>query len=501
MSRRPAELEPVSQEESDRAEALAHYGQAHLLDELEQAPAKAIPHIEKALALDPDCLHLHLLLGSACLREERFADAIRVFQQACRKFPHSPEARLNLAVAYLSAEKTNLAIEEYRRFIKQWPERADGYIKLAVIHYGRQEDGEVLKVLDEALARTSEPLDVLLFCDYVARFYILNRKYAQAVDCLKRIEARQPDNLTVKEKLSHCHDAAGNRQKSLEILADLVQRQPTNMFWQYDLAEHYDEAGNTGKAIEHFNLALQAAPERPEPHVRLAIIYSRTDRALALATLRKTLETLPQEPLIHTFLGLLLSYDRSFKEAIASFEKAEKIVAESGGEKGLNPMFCFWYGAACEQSGEFERAEDLFERCIALYPDVHEPYNYLAYMWAEKGVKLDKALQYVTRALELRPGDAAYVDTLGWIYFKQGKYPEALAQIQQAARDMPDDPTIAEHLGDICEALGRTDDALLHWKASFLINPTVERVEAKLKKRGVDTDQLRKENKPARKTQ
>ena len=120
--------------------------------------------------------------------------------------------------------------------------------------------------------------------------------------------------------------------------------------------------------------------------------------------------------------------------------------------------------------------------------------NYLAYMWAVKGINLDKAETSVNKALEQQPRNAAYLDTLGWILFKQNRYDEALSSIMAANADQ-DDPTIADHLGDTLNALDRTEEALIHWKRSFALDPDNDSVREKLESRGVNMRKLRKEQK------
>ena len=114
-------------------------------------------------------------------------------------------------------------------------------------------------------------------------------------------------------------------------------------------------------------------------------------------------------------------------------------------------------------------------------------------MWAEKGINLEKALDYVSHALDLEPDNGAFIDTLGWIYFKQKKYQQALDQIQSALYFMPDDPTIVEHLGDILATLNNEQEAISWWKRSYLINPANKALEDKMRKHGVNIDELKQE--------
>ncbi|MEM7393193.1 MAG: tetratricopeptide repeat protein, partial [Verrucomicrobiota bacterium] len=194
------------------------------------------------------------------------------------------------------------------------------------------------------------------------------------------------------------------------------------------------------------------------------------------------------------YIAFLYSQMKDHENAMEGFAEAEALVPEgASAEGGLPGTFYFWYGASCEQTGRMKKAEELFHRCIELNPQYGEAYNYLAYMWAEKGMKLDQALEYVLKALDLEPENGAFIDTLGWIYYMQGKHEEALVQIRKALQIYPDDQTINDHMGDIKDKLGKPDEANKFWKRSFIIDPENDKVAAKLTARGIDLAPLREE--------
>lgn len=97
--------------------------------------------------------------------------------------------------------------------------------------------------------------------------------------------------------------------------------------------------------------------------------------------------------------------------------------------------------------------------------------NYLAYMWAERGINLDKALEYATRAVKLAPEEGAYLDTLGWVYYQRGEYGKALDFLKKAARRIPDDPVVCDHLGDTWDALKEPGKARYYWQKSVNLEP------------------------------
>ena len=104
---------------------------------------------------------------------------------------------------------------------------------------------------------------------------------------------------------------------------------------------------------------------------------------------------------------------------------------------------------------------------MSLNPE--EPYalNYLGYSWAERGEKLETALEYITKALQNKPDDGFILDSLGWVLFKMGRPDEALVKLKKSREIEPDDPTINEHIGDVYKEMGKLEEALASWERSL----------------------------------
>jgi tetratricopeptide (TPR) repeat protein len=151
----------------------------------------------------------------------------------------------------------------------------------------------------------------------------------------------------------------------------------------------------------------------------------------------------------------------------------------------------FRLGAAYERSGHQPEAVAAFRQLLSKSPDYPMALNYLGYMWAEKSENLAEALTMVRRALELDPDNAAYIDSLGWIYFRMGDFPHAVEQLERAARLLPGDGTVQEHLGDALRALGKIPEARTAYERALELGDTdssqvrrkLEEVEQGLPKR------------------
>jgi tetratricopeptide (TPR) repeat protein len=132
----------------------------------------------------------------------------------------------------------------------------------------------------------------------------------------------------------------------------------------------------------------------------------------------------------------------------------------------------FRLGAAYERSGKLAEATDTFQELLRRAPDNSMALNYLGYMWAEKGQNLEEALRMIRRALELDPENAAYVDSLGWVYFRMGELPQAVEQLEKAARLLPTDGTVQEHLGDALRAIGKGAEARTAYRRALALGDT-----------------------------
>jgi tetratricopeptide (TPR) repeat protein len=150
----------------------------------------------------------------------------------------------------------------------------------------------------------------------------------------------------------------------------------------------------------------------------------------------------------------------------------------------LNARFFFDYGAAADQAGFQDKAVELLKRSIAIDPaKAAEACNYLGYMWAERNTNLDEAEDYIRQALELDPGNGAYLDSRGWVAFRKGRYEDALRDLLRAAQSLTrDDPVVFEHIGDTYAKLNNVPQALEFWQKAIALDPAnktlAEKVES-----------------------
>ena len=482
----------LTRAESDFARALAHYS-AGMLNEGGHTSRVAALQYGRALDYDPSRLELYSRIAADHLARQEFDEAIASLKAAAEGNPESGPARIVLGTAYQIAGKLDDAAAQYRAAIRIAPGQPDGYAKLATLRLTQSRHADALDALDDGMLHATNRTDLLRIYEGLGRMCIANRQMPEAARCFRRIAEAQPDSAAAQEILARTYIAADQPKEALEPLRRLARLLPENGTVDTLTGEVLESLGDVEGATRSYTNAIAKPPLQRDPFIRLAYLSLPRNPARAIAILEDASGRLPRDPLVFTFLGLALNMARRHSEAVEAFAQAERNASTTDAQDPtLVPMFYFWYGSACERSGRIERAEELFERAIALYPDLDEAYNYLAYMWAERNVKLDRALAYITKALALKPDEAAYLDTLGWIFFRQGRFAEALEKILDANRRLPGDSTILEHIGDVHAAMGNTAQALDAWKRSFRVDPASDAVAEKLRKHGVDVDHLRR---------
>jgi tetratricopeptide (TPR) repeat protein len=220
----------------------------------------------------------------------------------------------------------------------------------------------------------------------------------------------------------------------------------------------------------------------PRNHFNLANMQLRAKKqADAVETMEKARKKFPDRPDVTLGLALALSSAKRHEAAMRMFASvAEETKGQT--DMSLDADFYFKWGAAAEQAGRIEKAAELLQKSISMNPEAPEAYNYLGYMWVDRGQNVEEAGQLIRKALEMKPDNGAYLDSLGWYYFKAGKFEEAKKELLSAVKQMPEeDATVFDHLGDVCEQIGNNADAIGYWERALKLKPEdAEKIAKKL---------------------
>ena len=226
----------------------------------------------------------------------------------------------------------------------------------------------------------------------------------------------------------------------------------------------YRDAKMFDKAIAVSQKAVAADPKNPDLKLMLAgelADSGKSDEGLAMA--KGLLDNSDKDRAVWMTLAQMYTRLHRWKDAEDALNKAGDLTKK----KEDRVYLLFLRGALSERQKHYEPAEQFFRQALDLDPTNAMTLNYLGYMLADKGSKLPEALKMIRKAVEEEPMNGAYLDSLGWAYFKLGQYELAEENLRQAVERDQTDPTVHEHLGDLYEKTGRIRLAAAQWELSL----------------------------------
>ena len=206
-------------------------------------------------------------------------------------------------------------------------------------------------------------------------------------------------------------------------------------------------------------------------------LLERTDEAAA--RLNPLINADPPDLDAIIALGNIYRGRERFAEAAEIYTKGIDLIGKP--EPGHWRLFYF-RGVANERSKNWPQAEKDLEQALELSPDQPQVLNYLGYSWVDMGTRLEDGLEMIRKAVEQRPRDGYIVDSLGWAYYRLGRYEEAVEQLEIAVELRPEDPVINDHLGDAYWQVGRKLEATFQWSHARDLDPEPADLEKIVKK-------------------
>jgi tetratricopeptide (TPR) repeat protein len=222
---------------------------------------------------------------------------------------------------------------------------------------------------------------------------------------------------------------------------------------QHDLPHALDE---TARALKDF-------PGNRGFRITQALLAGENNQPdAAVKLLQPMLQNAHGDMEIYMNLAQVYQGSRRYDDAENALRSAEKLVQQPAERESVG----FLFGSLYESQKKYDQAEEAFKGVLGVNPRNASVLNYYGYMLADRGVRLDEAVSLVQKALAEEPTNAAYLDSLGWAYFKQGRLPDAESYIRKAILRNPHNPTLRSHLGDVLARSGKTDLAVAEWQRS-----------------------------------
>ena len=248
------------------------------------------------------------------------------------------------------------------------------------------------------------------------------------------------------------------------------------------LADLYESLKKPDLAIKVYERVPASSPLHRNAAIQMASDLDSLDRsAEAEKHLDALIKKYPHDLEAIMALGNVQRGHKKFAECADTYSKGIDTIPQP---VKANWVIFYFRGICYERSHQWPKAEADLKAALKLFPDQPHVLNYLGYSWIDQGVHLDDGMAMIKKAVQQRPDDGYIVDSLGWVYFRLGNYPEAVKQLEHAIELKPEDPTINEHLGDAYWRIGRTLEAHFQWAHARDLKPDPDelpKIEQKLK--------------------
>ncbi len=266
-----------------------------------------------------------------------------------------------------------------------------------------------------------------------------------------------------------------SQQMSLIFNRLALHLQPDFPLAQMTAADSLQTKGRVVEACDMLRSISLQSPVHAFAHLKLAVNLDELgDEPGALAELSGLQAEMPATIEIPITQGDILRRHKQFDQAAAAYSRA--LTLFKGAPEDSWSLY-FSRGVAYERAHDWPKAEDDFRHALALKPDQPDALNYLGYTWIDHGINLTEARGMVEKAVRLRPGDGAFIDSLGWVLFRLGDFYESVAYLEKAVELKPVDPTINEHLGDAYFKVGRIEEAKMQWRRALTLDPEPEQLD------------------------
>lgn len=496
------QYQKIVEKDSKDTESWLMLGRLHKL-------AQSSPEAEKAYkqALENDPNNEDALTGLAMVYAD-LGDAKQAAELLKRAADKNPSGRslMSLASTYEQMREYALAAETLKKAIEVSPANA-AELKRALardLMLSDQSDQALKAYLDLAAEEPKDP-EVQL---RISQIYRQKKDFAKAREAGNKAKELDPNSLEIRYSDVNLLEAEGKNAEAIALLKEIVDSTAKKSYSASERGNRVvllERLGSMYRANEQFTPAVETFKQiadvdpdmasrgslqivetyriakdfaKAENEAKAALAKNSSDRAMRgmyaalLADQGKTEAAISEmKKLIsdkadrETWISMAQVYEKAkrYADMAKAIDEAEKLAQGKEEKEGI----IFMRGAMYEKQKKYDEAEAEFRKVLAASPDNAAALNYLGYMLADRNVRLQEALELIKKALDNDPGNGAYLDSLGWVYYRLGRYPEAEAQLKLALDKTSRDPTVHDHLGDVYYKQGKIREAIGQWQASL----------------------------------
>jgi tetratricopeptide (TPR) repeat protein len=483
----------------------------------------ALIYLERLLQMQPRSLQVLFYLAEVYAAMDKEEKLIDIYIKILQIKPELTDVRLNLGYIYTKNGFLSRAKEEYERVLEAEPENEKAIFYLTYIYLSEGDTDKALQHfqrLDKRDLLNDEMLE-----DYAANLFIENQNPRPVLDRINDKEkitsvtraiqyfidgdierakehfekgiredkdniagyigliriAELKNNIDMEKKWRfvlagtyynyHSFEKAQSESKKVkEIDPDFLEN-------RYLLGDIFRNLGMVEQAIEEYEYFEVHSQEKGDVYIKLGLSYDQIGKhEEAVSNFLQAIQLFPQNDELYYYLGVEYRILKEYENAISAFHKAIEL-------NNNNAYFYFNLGVSYERAGKIDEAIVYLDKSVDLDDSNAIALNYLGYLLADKGVRLEEAKELIKKALKVDPDNGAYLDSIGWVYYKLYDFTKAKEYLEKAIQYMnhseEENYVIYEHLGDTYRELGLHKDAIHAWEKALEMKD-VEEIRLKI---------------------
>ncbi|HEY2497060.1 MAG TPA: tetratricopeptide repeat protein [Candidatus Angelobacter sp.] len=423
---------------------------------------KAIPEGKRSAKI-------YAALGSTYEQQKDYKNAIAAFRQALTMDKENLDAMRGLAQNLSNDNQIEAALDEYRTIQDADPQDATAALRVAEIYRRQGKFDLAMENLKKAEALVQDSLEIPYNEALVLE---AQGKYEDAAAILQKLVARPlpPDaragdksnRALFLERLGNVYREAGRPMLAMETFRKIIDLGGDEAARGYqDVIDSYRDQKQWTDATRTAHEAVKKLPNDKGLKLTLAQQLADSGKADESVQLAKSvLKGGPDDRDSYIMISQIYMRLKRWKDSEDALAQAEKLAVHPEEKEYIR----FLQGSIYERQKKYDLAEQSFRQVLQQNPSNSMALNYLGYMLADRNSHLEEALNLVKKALDYDPQNGAYLDSLGWVYFKLGNYDQAEENLRRAADKSPNDPTIQDHLGELYARTNRFKLAAAHWE-------------------------------------
>ena len=437
---------------------------------------KAVEYLIKALNIQPDSVESLTLLGNLYLQLQKIKESVPIYKKLLELSGNSILVGGQLAPLLVETGEYKDAVDILKNLIKARPSEKAFPILLGRAQIGMRKLPEAIETFKAIIEADPENLEAEF---YLGIAYADSGKYAEAENIFSGLvdktltdsdEAKTNHHL-FQQQLAAVYVKLEEYEKAIAVYRKLAETEPSANLWLLDtylVSRQFDKGISLGKQLckkDRSNVAVC---------INYAYLLSAAGKSQdSIEILSRIIQSNPQNINFYIHLSRIYLDNKRYSDAKEILRRAESQELDDESEEKLK----FQYATIYERQKDYDRAESIFKEILKTNPDNATVLNYLGYMLADRGVKLEEAMEHIKKALDIDPYNGAFLDSLGWAYFKLNDMENAEKYLLKAKELIRNDSTIDDHLGDLYFKTGNLQKANDFWTKSILAGTEPEDIQ------------------------